>query len=82
MEDKKVVMGWVSFGLGIATWVLVWFSIVFSPAAVVLGILSLLKEKKHWSAIVGLTLGGLSLITMILGIIFLDDLLNIMETLS
>jgi len=71
-ENKKTeIMGWVSFGLGIATWILVFISILLSPAAIVLGIISLVKEGKNWMAIVGLILGAVSVLFMIFGMIIL-----------
>ena len=75
MENKKIVMGWISFGLGIATWILLFFSMLLSPAALILGILSLVKEGRHWSSIVGICLSGASLLTMLFGMIFFASLL-------
>ncbi|MCL1924375.1 MAG: hypothetical protein FWF50_02190 [Defluviitaleaceae bacterium] len=70
-NKNNILFGWISFGLGIATWFLFFFSLLLSPAAVVLGIISLKKEGKHWSSIVGIILGGVSILAMISSFFFL-----------
>ncbi|MCL1936534.1 MAG: hypothetical protein FWF57_09215 [Defluviitaleaceae bacterium] len=71
MEKKAPIFGWIAFGLGITTWILWDFSMILSPSAVIIGIISLVKEKRNWQGIVGLCLGSASVFAMIIGVILI-----------